>query len=105
MIGINFDIDFWGAACETCSATWNLGTNSAFALGSTKTTEKHLDGRSQDLPDANSLLADISEFKYWNPMLFAVLLLYFKKLTYLSHRVCFACMLMVSNGQFYNACA
>ena len=41
-----------GAACEACSATWNLGTNSAFALGPRKTTE-NLDriGRSQDLPD------------------------------------------------------
>jgi hypothetical protein len=27
------------AACEACSATWSLGTNSAFALGSRKTTE------------------------------------------------------------------
>jgi hypothetical protein len=25
--------------CEACSATWNLGTNSAFALGPRKTTE------------------------------------------------------------------
>jgi hypothetical protein len=27
------------AACEACSATWSLDTNSAFALGSRKTTE------------------------------------------------------------------
>jgi hypothetical protein len=42
------------AAWEACSATWNLGTNSAFALGPRKPTE-NLDrvGRSQDLPDAN----------------------------------------------------
>jgi hypothetical protein len=41
------------AACEACSATWTLGTNSAFALGPRKATE-NLDraGRSQDLPDA-----------------------------------------------------
>jgi hypothetical protein len=40
------------AACEACSATWNLSTNSAFALGPRKTTD-NLDriGRSQDLPD------------------------------------------------------
>jgi hypothetical protein len=46
------------AAWEACSATWNLGTNSAFALGPRKTME-NLDriGRSQDLPDANWLLA------------------------------------------------
>jgi hypothetical protein len=39
-------------------ATWNLGTNSAFGLGPRKTTE-NLDrvGLSQDLPDANWLLA------------------------------------------------
>jgi hypothetical protein len=38
--------------------TWNLGINSAFALGPRKTTE-NLDrvGRSQDFPDANWLLA------------------------------------------------
>jgi hypothetical protein len=43
------------AACEACSATWSLGTNSAFALGSRKTTE-NLDrvGRSQELLDASS---------------------------------------------------
>jgi hypothetical protein len=42
------------AACEACSATWNLGTKSMFALGSRKTTE-NLDrvGRSHDLPDAD----------------------------------------------------
>jgi hypothetical protein len=51
-------VKFWStigrAACEACSASWNLGTNSEFALGTTKTTE-NLDrvGRSQDLPDEN----------------------------------------------------
>jgi hypothetical protein len=41
------------AAWEARSATWNFGANSAFALGSRKTTE-NLDrvGRSQDLPNA-----------------------------------------------------
>jgi hypothetical protein len=40
------------------SARWYLGTNSAFTLGPRKTTE-NLDwvGQSQDLPDANWLLA------------------------------------------------
>jgi hypothetical protein len=39
------------------SATWNFGTNLAFALGWSITTE-NLDriGRSQDLPNANLLL-------------------------------------------------
>jgi hypothetical protein len=54
------------AACETCCATWDLGANSAFALGSRKTTEK-LDrvGRSQDLPDANWLLASSPALNTW----------------------------------------
>jgi hypothetical protein len=56
--GLNYGKIFNGtigrAACEACSATWNLGNNSAFALEPRKTTE-YLDqvGRSQDLPDAN----------------------------------------------------
>jgi hypothetical protein len=45
------------AAWEACSSTWNLGTNSAFALGPRKTTEYlHRVGRSQDVPNANWLL-------------------------------------------------
>jgi hypothetical protein len=51
----NFDkLIFGGLHEKLCSATWNLGTNSAFAVGPRKTTE-NLDrvGRSQDLPDAN----------------------------------------------------
>jgi hypothetical protein len=42
------------AAWEACRATWNVGTNSAFAQGLRKTTTnlKRV-GRSQDLPDAN----------------------------------------------------
>jgi hypothetical protein len=49
-----FNVIIGRAAWEACSATWNLGTNSAFALGPRKTTEI-LDrvGRSQDLPDVN----------------------------------------------------
>jgi hypothetical protein len=38
--GRNFDVNIGRAAWQTCSATWNLGTNSAFALGPRKTTEK-----------------------------------------------------------------
>jgi hypothetical protein len=34
MLGRNFDITNGRAACEASSATWSLGTNSAFALGS-----------------------------------------------------------------------
>jgi hypothetical protein len=49
-----FNVAIGRAAREACSATWNLGTNSVFALGIRKTTE-NLDrvGLSQDLPDAN----------------------------------------------------
>jgi hypothetical protein len=48
------DVTIWRAACEACSVTWKLGTNSAFALGPWENKE-NLDqvGRSQDLPDAN----------------------------------------------------
>jgi hypothetical protein len=46
-----------GLRVKQGSATWNLGTNSAFAPGTRQTTE-NLDrvGRSQDLPDTNYLL-------------------------------------------------
>jgi hypothetical protein len=49
-----FNVTIGRAAWEACSATWNLGTNSAFALGSKKTTG-NLDrvGWSQELPVAN----------------------------------------------------
>jgi hypothetical protein len=48
----NFEITIGRAACEVYRAKWNLGTNSAFALGPRKTTE-NFDrvGRSQDLPE------------------------------------------------------
>jgi hypothetical protein len=54
ILGRNFDVTIGRAACEASSATWNLGTNSAFALGPRKTTE-NIDRvyRSKDLPDAN----------------------------------------------------
>jgi hypothetical protein len=32
-------VNIWRTAREACSATWNLGTYSAFALGPRKTTE------------------------------------------------------------------
>jgi hypothetical protein len=49
-----FNVAIWRAAWEACSATWNLGNDSAFALGPRKTTE-NFDrvGRSQNFPDAN----------------------------------------------------
>jgi hypothetical protein len=39
MLGRNLTLPNGRAACEACSATWNLGTNLAFAQGSSKTTE------------------------------------------------------------------
>jgi hypothetical protein len=58
-----FPVTIGRVAWEVYSATWNLGTNSAFALGPRKTTENlHRDGRSQDLPDANWLLASSPTF-------------------------------------------
>jgi hypothetical protein len=38
-LGRNFVVKIGKAAWEACSATWNLVTNSAFGLGSRKTTE------------------------------------------------------------------
>jgi hypothetical protein len=35
----NFDVAIGRATCEASSATWNFGTNSAFALELRKTTE------------------------------------------------------------------
>jgi hypothetical protein len=57
-LGWNFDVTSGRAACEARRQRGILCTNSAFAPGSRKTTE-NLDrvGRSQDLPDANWLLA------------------------------------------------
>jgi hypothetical protein len=75
-------------ACEACSATWSLGTNSAFALGLRKTTGNldrignsafalgsrkttgNLDriGRSYVLPDAKRLLASSPAIKKRTPM-------------------------------------
>jgi hypothetical protein len=57
-LGRNFDDTIGVAVCEASSATWNLGTNSAFALVSRKTME-NLDGvgQKQDLPAANWLLS------------------------------------------------
>jgi hypothetical protein len=39
-LGRNSNVTIGRAACEACNAIWNLGTNSAFALGPRKTTEK-----------------------------------------------------------------
>jgi hypothetical protein len=36
-------VTFGRTACEACSATWNFGTSSAFALGPSKLTENLID--------------------------------------------------------------
>jgi hypothetical protein len=49
-----FNVTIGKAAWEACSAKWNLGTNSACAVGPRKTTENlDLVSRSQDLQNAN----------------------------------------------------
>jgi hypothetical protein len=55
ILGRNFDVTIGRAAYVASSATWNLGTKSAFALRPTKTTE-NIDrvDRSQNLPDGIS---------------------------------------------------
>jgi hypothetical protein len=57
-----------GVSCETCNETWNLGSKSAFVPEAT-TIMENLDrvGRSQDLPDANRILASSPAFTYRNP--------------------------------------
>jgi hypothetical protein len=67
-LGRNFDVTNGRAVFEAWSATWNLDINSAFTLGSRKTTE-NLDRvcRSQDLPNAERLLTSSPAFKYSNP--------------------------------------
>jgi hypothetical protein len=76
--------NIWRATCEASSAPWNLGTNSAFALGPSKTTGNlNRVGRSQDLPEANRLLASSTSFNTRNLTSVSIwLLLYFKNKTY-----------------------
>jgi hypothetical protein len=80
-LGRNFDVTIVRALREASSAMWNLCTNSAFVLGSRKTTE-NLDrvGRTQDLPDANWLLATRPAVNMRNLTIIPIwLLLYLKK--------------------------
>jgi hypothetical protein len=60
----NFDVNIGRSACEACSAMWNLGINSAFALGRRKSKE-NLDrvDRSQDLQDGNRFASSCQSFK------------------------------------------
>jgi hypothetical protein len=52
-LGGKFYVTNGWAACEACSATWNLGTSSKFALRPRKSEEIDRVGRSHYLPDAN----------------------------------------------------
>jgi hypothetical protein len=62
--GRNFDVTIGRATRKACSATWNLGTDSPFALEPRNTTENlNQVDRSQDLPDAFRLLACSPAFK------------------------------------------
>jgi hypothetical protein len=49
MLGRNFDITNGRAACEACSATWNLCTNSAFAHLSKLQSQSHFTTDSQSV--------------------------------------------------------
>jgi hypothetical protein len=86
-----FNFAIGRAAWEACSTTWNLGTNSGFALGRRKTRE-NLDrvGRSQDLPDANWLLVSSPTLKP-------------RTLTLISNLCCcvFLCFSFFSNKLFF----
>jgi hypothetical protein len=83
----NFDVTIGRAMREACNVTWNMATNLVFALGRKKTTE-NLDrvGRSQDLPDADWLLACSPPINTRALMLIPIWpLLYLKRIfTYLS---------------------
>jgi hypothetical protein len=61
----DFDVPNGRATCEGSNATWNLGSGSAFTPGPRRKTTEILDrvGRSQDLPDANWLLASCPALK------------------------------------------
>lgn len=67
-LGWNCEVNFGSAAGEVCKETWNLGTNSTFALGLPKTKE-NLDqtGQSQDLPDEDWLLDSSEAFRCVRP--------------------------------------
>jgi hypothetical protein len=55
-----FNVTIGRAACEACSATWNLGTNPGFALVPRKTAENlHRVSRWHDLKDANWLIVEV----------------------------------------------
>jgi hypothetical protein len=48
-----FNVTIRRAEWEACSATWNLGTNSVFALGPRKTTESYIKDAKSDLKNIN----------------------------------------------------
>jgi hypothetical protein len=98
----NFNVTGRTAVCEACSATWNLLTNSVFF---SRTEENHgkLDrvGRSQDLLDANWLLALCPAFNARTLTLVPIrLLLCSKKFTYLFLlTLLFMCIFWMSTKQ------
>jgi hypothetical protein len=60
--GEMFNVTIGRAACEACGATWNMGTNLAFALGPRKTTEYLVRvSRSQDFQDSLNPTGLVSE--------------------------------------------
>jgi hypothetical protein len=87
------------ATCEASSATWNLGINSAFALG-LREIMKTLDrvGRSQDVPGENWLLASSSALSTRTLTLVPIRLLLYL-ITILHNCFIRICMLWMSTKQ------
>jgi hypothetical protein len=91
------------AAWEAYSATWNLGPNSAFALGPRKTTENlNWVGRSQDLPDVNWLLASSPALTARAPTLvpicasiFSFVFYFFISFSFPFHNYCYTHMIWI----------
>jgi hypothetical protein len=81
ILGKNFDVTIGRAACEAWSVTWNLGTNSAFALDSRKIMENFDQvGWLQDLLDTKWLLASSQALNMGTLTLaFSWMLLYLKR--------------------------
>jgi hypothetical protein len=78
----NFYVNIGRATWEACSLKWNLGSNSAFVLGPSKTKGKEIDrdGRLQDPPDEYWLLASSLHFYARDLMVLPIVLLLYLKL-------------------------
>jgi hypothetical protein len=98
----HFDLNSWTNVCESCSATWNLLATSTFALGLRRTTGNRVQGgRSQDLPDADWLVAKNHSLNRTTLTLVHIwLLLYLKKLQSLISLIAFKDQISTSHNIF-----